>query len=143
MLRFIYQYIFFYVLCPAFVLIFLGKPRILVKLVHKIIHLKEPFRGFRMFNVFTLLCLLFTVFNYFRVRKDKYELHEFGSLSHDLMDKKLREINLHERNTYMFFAFFIMCISVERIVENYFKLWSLEDEKKHGKKNNVKIETPK
>ena len=135
LLQTIYTALFKYFCIPIFILMLIGRPRFLIVWIHKFINLREPFMKVRISRGACLICLFTVVWSYFR----KWSLEKLvdsiasdessrSSTSSQIIDEKLREAHLFERNAYMFFTFMILMIIVEKFCHSYFKLWNLQDE---------------
>ncbi len=86
------------------------------------------------------VCLLTVLWSYYRkwslekvVNIISSDESSHSSLNSHLLDEKLREAHLFERNAYMFFTFMIIMIIVEKFCHSYFKLWNLQDELERAK----------
>jgi len=86
------------------------------------------------------VCLLTVLWSYYRkwslekvVRNISGDDSNQSNLSSHILDEKLREAHLFERNAYMFFNFMIIMIIVEKFCHSYFKLWNLQDELERAK----------
>ena len=133
---------YLYFLIPIFLLILFGKPRFLIKLIHKIMNIKEPFKQIKIFVFYTFACLIYTILCFF----NKYQIEKFitnidhSSKNMETYNSKIRELNLNERNGFMFLNFFIIMILIERLCDSHFKIWAEED-KKIQIENKMKNET--
>jgi hypothetical protein len=137
LLQGLYTYIFQYFCLPVFILMMIGRPRFLIRWVHKLLDFEEPFKKVKIFRVLLILCFVTVLWSYYRKWTLEKLVHEIGMTAGEhqhgnvhFIDEKLREAHLFERNTYMFFAFCIMIIIVEKFCHSYFKLWNLEDKAK-------------
>jgi len=123
---------YLYFLIPIFLLILLGKPRFLVKIIHTILNIHEPFKGIKIFGFYFVACGLYSALCFL----NKFKIEEFiSSLDHsknnmELYNAKTRELNLNERNGFMFLNFFILMILIERLCDSHFKKWEVEDMKR-------------
>ncbi len=123
--------IYLYFLIPIFILILLGKPRFLVKIIYTLLNIHEPFKNVKIFGFYTLACGLYSGLCFY----NKYQVENFISkLNHsannmELYNAKVRELNLNERNGFMFLNFFILMILIERLCDSHFKKWIEEDKK--------------
>ena len=131
-----------YFLIPIFILILIGKPRFLIRLIHKIMNIREPFNDIKIFECYCNACGLYSVFCFFI----KYRIENtISKLDHNLNNmelykNKIRELNLYERDGFMFLNFFILIHLIERLCKSHFKIWTREDKKVKIEKNKKKIE---
>lgn len=122
---------YLYFLIPIFLLILFGKPRFLVKLIHKILNIHEPFKDIKIFGFYAVACGLYSLLCFL----NKFQIEEaISKLDHnknnmELYNSKIRELNLNERNGFMFLNFFILMILIERLCDSHFKKWEEEDKK--------------
>lgn len=122
-------YLYFFL--PILVLVLIGKPRFLIKLIHMILNLKEPIKEIKIFMFIWLSSGLFAVLNFFQKFKIERIVQVLDKSQKNLetYDSKMRDLNLAERNAYMYFNYFIVIIIIERLCDSYFKSWVEEDKK--------------
>lgn len=128
--RIMYDF-YIYFLIPILILVLIGKPRPVIKLIHFIMNIREPIKEIKIFMFLWLACGLYAALNLYQ----KYRLEnvllglEKSAKNVELYDSKMRELNLYERNAYMNLNFFIIIIIIERLCDSYFKFWEEEDKK--------------
>jgi len=124
---------YLYFLLPVLALVLIGKPRLIIKLIHFILNIREPIKKIKIFMFFWFACGIYTGINLlekFRLESDLQYLDK-SIKNLDVFDTKMREINLCERNAFMYMNFFIIIIIIEKICESYFSFWKEEDKKIH------------
>lgn len=128
--RIMYNF-YIYFLIPILVLVLIGKPRPAIKLVHFIMNLKEPMKEIKIFMFLWLGCGLYAALNLWQKFNIENTLLKFekSPKNVDIYDSKMRELNLCERNAYMYLNFFVIIIIIERLCDSYFKFWEEEDKK--------------
>jgi len=124
---------YLYSLLPILALVLIGKPRPIIKFIHYILNIREPFKEIKVFMFFWLACGFFAVINLFQKFRIEIVLQNLDKSpkNADIFDTKMRELNLCERNAYMYLNFFIIIIIIERLCESYFSFWEEEDKKIH------------
>lgn len=132
---------YLYFLIPIFLLVLFGKPRFLIKLIHKILNIHEPFKDIKIFGFYAIACGLYSVlcfFNKFNIQEHIASMdHSKGNM--ELYNAKVRELNLNERNGFMFLNFFILMILIERLCDSHFKIWA-EQDKQYLIEQKIKLE---
>lgn len=148
-LQVVYSYIFNFFCLPVFVLMLIGRPKFLVRAVHQILQFQEPIKKLKIFRIILYLCITVVVYSYYRkwaIEKLVHELAHSGDALHGsvhFIDEKLREAHLFERNSYMFFAFSLLIIIVEKFCHSYFKLWELKEQLEVQRLNLAKVQPAK
>ena len=136
---------YLYFLLPVLVLVLIGQPRFLIKLIHMILNLKEPIKEIKIFMFIWISCGLYAGLNLFQ----KFTLEKVvqaldkSQKNIEIYDNKMRELNLAERNAYMYLNFFIIIMIIERLCDSYFKLWVEEDKKTLIEKKILEISNKK
>jgi len=133
--------VYLYFLIPILIFVLIGKPRILIRLIYKLLNIKEPIKDIKIFMFFWMGCGLYAGLNLFQKHRIEEALQklEKNTTNIDLYDTKMRELNLCERNAYMYLNFFIIIIIIERLCDSYFKFWEEED-KKSKIESRIKVE---
>lgn len=128
--RIMYDF-YVYFLLPILVLVLVGKPRAIIKLIHYIMNIKEPIKEIKVFMFIWVACGLYSALNLFQKYNIENALLKFekSQKNLDLYDSKMRELNLCERNAYMYMNLFIIIIIIERLCSSYFQFWEEEDKK--------------
>ena len=133
----LYIWTYLYFSLPLFILVFFGKPKFIIVLIHKILQFKEPFSKIRIFRFLSLLCFLYISFCLIRSRHlfthiDEF-LNQYDSRQTNLfpniitIDEKLKEAHILERNAYMFFTFVVLLYVIDKLCHMYFELWKYEN----------------
>jgi hypothetical protein len=128
--RIMYDF-YIYFLLPTLLLVLVGKPRPVITLIHLIMNIKEPIKGIKLFMFLWFACGLYAALNLlqkFNIENSLLKL-EKSVKNVELYDTKMRELNLCERNAYMYLNFFVIIIIIERLCDSYFKLWEEDDKK--------------
>lgn len=128
--RFMYGF-YLYFLIPILVLVLIGKPRFVIKIIHFMMNIKEPIKQIKIFFFIWLACGLYSLlclFQKYRIQAIISNLDK-NAKTIDIYDSKMRELNLCERNGYMYLNFFIIMVVIDRLCDSYFKFWVEEDKK--------------
>lgn len=131
-LKFVYKFGFLYFFLPMFILYIIGKPRFIVKILNKILELREPVFHYKIFGHLSLFLGLNAVFNYYRKIKVGEEILEFVSTGapnlRQILEPKYREQSLYERNFYLFVCLSIMLIIFLKLSFSYKEIIQIEEE---------------
>lgn len=130
----IYSIIFTFFGLPVILIMILGKPRFLIKLINIIYHLKDPVKKIKIMRalmIVSFLVMLWNGFNKYMITRHLSSI-DVEESQFKYIETKAREAQLCERNFFMFLAFFIMFIIIEKFCETYKKLWNLEDYRKEN-----------
>jgi len=94
-------------------------------------NIKEPIKEIKVFMFLWLACGLYAALNLYQKYNIENALLRFDKspVNVELFDSKMRELNLSERNAYMYSSFFMIIIIIERLCDSYFKFWEEEDKK--------------
>lgn len=122
---------YLYFLLPILILVLIGKPRFLIRLIHKVLNIKIPVKEIKIFMFVWVSCGVYAGLNLFEKFRLEKALQAIDKSRGDVenYDMKMRELNLCERNAYMYLNFFIIMIIIERLCDSYFKSWVEEDKK--------------
>lgn len=135
---FFYKFIFIPIIIPIFCLTFLGKPNFLVKIINKIIHFTDPFKGIEFINFLILVCIILSgvaYYNYFDAQKT-FEIFrkQKGSMNNPLYESILRDAHSSERNFYIYLAGCILLLIVHKLTERYLRIAGKEKQIKEIQK---------
>ena len=136
---------FQYILLPILVFVLIGKPRFLIKLIHFILNIKEPIKDIKVFVFIWISCGLCAGLNLYKKFHLEKIVQSYDKNSHNVenYDNKTRELNLSERNAYMYLNLFIIIIIIERLCDSHFKSWVEEDKKALIEKKILEISNKK
>jgi hypothetical protein len=143
-LQLVYTNFFLYFIVPLFILVLIGKPAFLIRVLRKILHFREPIKDIKVFNFIAGSCAIIMAWNFYSLyrinetlkhfeisSREDHGHHHHGGKHSSFVDEKTKEAHLCERNAFIFLTFVIMIIVLDKFTDAYQKLWNIEAYKKN------------
>lgn len=141
----LYYNIFSVLFIPVFIIMIIGAPKFLIKLIKVILDYKEKRSGIQISKAAEILLILNATYSYLCFYQTNDKLKDiFAQMASgeklmtddSYFDDKLRQVNLFERNSYMFITYAILIIIFEAFCDVYVILWNT-----HKNAKLIKIES--
>ena len=92
-------------------------------------NLTEPIKKIKIFMFIWFGSGVFSAVNFYKKYQMQQILHTFEKTTknHKMYEEKVKDLNLFERNAFMYLNYFVIIIIIERVCDSYFKLWDEQD----------------
>lgn len=140
------DYALWYIYVPFLIFYWFGWPRFIIRIMNKILLVKEPYRNIPIFLYFTLFFVANAIISF--VQKNgcekkvleevnKSQLSGIPIYSNNDYENNLRNLYRSERNSFIFFWFFIASIIYVKFSYDYQKIYELEEKRNSLKKTSL------